>query len=456
MPTAVMMGRATPKDPARKLLEARHICLTCKRKFPNDEALCRHENESDVHRKNTEKRETNMKRRKKELIMAARVVRERIMEADEALQDERFAESQIPAVQNQKAVWELQLQQLLGEYGQAQEIIENSKLAKEEKQSGVVKPKLHEVQVGKLLLSAGTACWQSNKDVQEDRYIIDIEVNAPDGRKLAGFAVLDGHSGSTCVEYIVEKFQANLQMCLSRKSKLADEHLTKAVHEACMHTDEEFLKIARQTEILDGSTMILALVYPQEGPSGNCKLLVACIGDSRAVLCKAHDAEQGEQQQLMAVPLSEDHKPNRPDEQRRIEGKGGIVDFEGVWRVFMPGPAKFGGQLYNRWGLAVSRSFGDLLLKEAEKFECLGVKPGGLVTCVPEIRIMPLNPDTDRFVVLASDGVWDVITNEDAVGICAAQKSAELASQRLLRHVYASNTDDNITAVVLSWKWVDE
>merc|ERR1719221_468987 len=111
--------------------------------------------------------------------------------------------------------------------------------------------------------------------------------------------------------------------------------------------------------------MVLALVYPQvelagsgDARSSGCRLLVACVGDSRAVLCQARDVPgAGGAQQLVAVPLSVDHKPNRPDEQRRIEAKGGIVDFEGVWRVFIPGPAKFGGNVIARWGLAVSRAF---------------------------------------------------------------------------------------------------
>merc|ERR1711907_474965 len=103
---------------------------------------------------------------------------------------------------------------------------------------------------------------------------------------------------------------------------------------------------------------------------------------------------------LTAVELSEDHKPNRPDEQQRIEALGGSVGFEGVWRVFMPGPAKFGEGTMARWGLAVSRAFGDVLLKEAQNYGCVGVKPGGLVSAVPEIRVLELQPGMDHFIVL--------------------------------------------------------
>jgi len=153
-----------------------------------------------------------------------------------------------------------------------------------------------------------------------------------------------------------------------------------------------------------------------------------------------------------SFPLSEDHKPNRPDEKRRIESKGGVVDFEGVWRVFIPGPATFGGQHMTRWGLAVSRSFGDLLLKEAECYDCVGVIPGGLVSSAPEVRVTDLRPGADRFLVMASDGVWDVISNEEAVAICASQSTAERAAQSLLRRTYAASSDDNITALVLTWR----
>lgn len=392
-----------------------------------------------------------MAKRKKELIMAARTVRMQIMDTEEEMQSSN-------AAQNQKIVLDMQLQQLLGEYGQAQEVIEMSKEAREAKKSGKGRPQhFIEKKVGKLALTAGVACWQSNKDVQEDRYILDIEVDTPGGQTVAGFAVLDGHSGSLCVDHIVEHLPANLAKFIGAMTKLTDDNITQAVHDAVIHTDEEFLKIARQHEVLDGSTMILCILYPhpevennETRSPGSCRLLTACVGDSRAVLCRAGTTPGAPQ--LVAVPLSEDHKPNRPDEKKRIEAKGGVVDFEGAWRCFIPGQARFGGQQILRWGLAVSRGLGDLLLKEPEKFGCPGVEPGGLIIAEPEIHIMDLEPSYDRFLMLASDGVWDVISNEDAVSICAAETDAQRAAQTLLRRTYAANSDDNITALVLTWR----
>merc|ERR1712232_1231758 len=157
----------------------------------------------------------------------------------------------------------------------------------------------------------------------------------------------------------------------------------------------------------DGSTMILGIIYSDASATHSLKyrLLIANVGDSRAVLCQADVKGQG----LSAMRLSDDHKPNRPDEQQRIEAKGGCVDIHGVWRVFAPMPMSFGGRVTPRWGLAVSRSFGDQLLKEPERYGCTSVSAGGLVIAEPEIHIAALDPALDRFLVLACDGVWDVL-----------------------------------------------
>jgi len=401
-----------------------------------------------------------MRRRKNEIIAAVQSVRQHLVEADEALQSQTSVNE---SVQRQRLLLDLQLQQLLREYGQAQSILEDSRDAKEAKRSGVEKAsKFAEVTVGRLALTASASSWQGNKDFQEDRYVINIEIESPEGHKVAGFAVLDGHSGSLCVEHVQEKLGANLQQCLSTKAVLSEKTLIQTVNEACVLTDESFLITARQQEVLDGSAMILALIYPEDSrpdadgvkAPGACRLLIANIGDCRAVLCTARQLP-GSTGGLMALPLSVDHKPNREDETARIEAKGGVVDFQGVWRVFTPCSSNFGGQTIQRWGLAVSRSFGDLLLKEPENYGCVGVAPGGLVTAVPEIQVMDLSPSEDRFLLLACDGIWDVLSSEEAVSVCAEQENPKLAAQYLLKRTFSSNSDDNLTAVVLTWREVD-
>ncbi|CAK0819465.1 unnamed protein product [Prorocentrum cordatum] len=266
------------------------------------------------------------------------------------------------------------------------------------------------------------------------------------GKKICGFCVLDGHSGSLCVDALVEWLPRNLQTCLAAKPALTEAHLRQAVLEACALTDAEFLARAREREVLDGSTALLCLIWPQD--ERRSRLMIANLGDSRAVLCRSQGGR------LSAVRLTDDHKPGRADERLRIEGNGGVVDMQGVWRVFTPNPATFGGQNL-LWGLAVSRAFGDLLLKEPQRYGCQGAT-GELVTATPEIHTCELHPAEDRFLVLACDGIWDVLGDDDAVAICLEHRSAELAAHALVRRSYESGSDDNLTAVVVAWQAAEE
>jgi len=433
-------------------------CFICKRWFPSASHLKRHEKHSDLHRSNADKQDELTYQRKAELKLAVHCMRSRIVEMDA---DERAYQSE--EGQSHRTLMEMQLRQLLFEYGQAQETIEENRPQRSRKRrAAAVKAALQqEKQVGRLALMAGAASWQGNKDVQEDRYLLDLELESPEGTKIAGFLVLDGHSGSLCCDHLVERLPGNLQKCLSTKPGLSEETLSQAVTEACVLTDDEFLQRARQQEVLDGSTLILGIIYPEDSRSGSngvrapgsCRILIANVGDSRAVLCRA--AQGGEEARLHAFRLSEDHKPIVPTEQKRIEAKGGIVDLQGVWRVFTPGPANFGGKHIARWGLAVSRAFGDILLKEPERYGCMGVLPGGLITAMPEICVFDLEPTQDRFLILACDGVWDVLQDDDAVAVCSSQAGAQEAALALVRRSFAASSDDNLTALVLTWRDIE-
>lgn len=411
--------------------------------------LTRHKQLSELHRRNLHKQDEEIQHKKEELRQAIAVVRKQIQELEGSKE-----------LQGQRTALELKLRQALGEYGSAQEKLEASRhqqIAERAAGAGtgsanMKRSEVYETCVGRLVVSVGAASWQGNKDVQEDRYIVDVQLEAPEGKRVVGFVVLDGHSGNLCVDALVEWLPRNLQKCLSAKRTFTEEHLRQAVTEACVLTDDEFLTKAREREVLDGSTMLLCLIYPDDNrvgvdgsrSSGHCRLLIANLGDSRAVLCRSQNGR------LSAVRLSDDHKPGRADEKRRIEAKGGVVDMQGVWRVFTPGPATFGGRNV-LWGLAVSRAFGDLLMKEPQRYGCAGAT-GELVTAVPEIHTYDLHPTEDRFLVLACDGVWDVLGDDDAVAVCIEHRSADLAAHALIRRSFEIGSDDNLTALVVAWQ----
>mmetsp|Transcript_21131 Transcript_21131/g.39729 ORF Transcript_21131/g.39729 Transcript_21131/m.39729 type:complete len:475 (+) Transcript_21131:28-1452(+) len=438
----------------------RIACFACKRWFPSTAHLKRHEKHSDYHRAHADKQDELIYQRKAELKLAVHYLRQRAVEMDAEL--ERQAQSEV--MQSQRTLLEMQLRQLLFEYGQAQETIEENRQQRSRRRRGGAQPPkavlAQEKQVGRLAFMAGAASWQGNKEVQEDRYLLDLELESPEGTKIAGFLVLDGHSGSLCCDHLMDRLPGNLQKCLSTKPGLSEDTLSQAVTEACVLTDDEFLQRARQQEVLDGSTLILGIFYPEDARPGShgvrapgaCRLLIANVGDSRAVMCRAMTTPGSEETRLHAFRLSEDHKPIVPTEQKRIEAKGGIVDLQGVWRVFTPGPANFAGKHIARWGLAVSRAFGDVLLKEPERYGCMGVLPGGLITAMPEIRVFDVEPSQDRFLILACDGIWDVLQDEDAVAVCSSQAGAQDAALALVRRSFAAASDDNLTAMVVTWR----
>ncbi len=97
-----------------------------------------------------------------------------------------------------------------------------------------------------------------------------------------------------------------------------------------------------------------------------------------------------------AVQLSVDHKPNLREERMRIEDAGGVVVWAGTWRV--------GGVL------AVSRAFGDRPLKR-------------YVIPTPHVNLEELTPQ-DEALILATDGVWDVLSNQVRGRACGTGGSA--------------------------------
>lgn len=168
---------------------------------------------------------------------------------------------------------------------------------------------------------------------------------------------------------------------------------------------QQYLQIANRKNSEDGTTAVVVLTQGDE-------IFVAHTGDSRAVL--VHRSGK-------VSVLTSDHKPNRPDERRRIQELGGSVVFWGVWRV--------------EGILAVSRAIGDRMLKP-------------FVVAEPEVKKFT-RTETDRYVVLASDGVWDTISNDDAAQLVLKYEDPQTAAQRIMEEAYARGSMDNICAMVI-------
>eukprot|EP00262_Sarcandra_glabra_P001667 TRINITY_DN1178_c0_g1_i2.p1 TRINITY_DN1178_c0_g1~~TRINITY_DN1178_c0_g1_i2.p1 ORF type:complete len:350 (-),score=71.30 TRINITY_DN1178_c0_g1_i2:50-1099(-) len=245
-------------------------------------------------------------------------------------------------------------------------------------------------------LSCGYSSFRGKRASMEDFY--DVKMSKIDGKTVCLFGIFDGHGGSRAAEFLKENLFENL---MKHPKFMSDTKL--AISETYRRTDSDFLEAERNTYRDDGSTASTAVLI-------GTHLIVANVGDSRAVISKSGKA----------IPLSEDHKPNRSDERKRIENAGGVVLWAGTWRV--------GGVL------AMSRAFGNRLLKQ-------------FVVAEPEIQEQDVDDELE-LLVLASDGLWDVVPNEDAVSL-ARMDEPEAAARKLTETAFTRGSADNITCIVV-------
>ncbi|KAF7806764.1 protein phosphatase 2C 50-like [Senna tora] len=224
--------------------------------------------------------------------------------------------------------------------------------------------------------------------------LLQVNQNSKYSQEAQFFGVYDGHGGSQVANYcrkrlhsaLIEEIEA-AESILGENNNAGEkwEDHWKIVFCNCFQkVDDEVIGKCEANnsesningsecsiEALEtiGSTAVVAIL-------SQTHIIVANCGDSRAVLYRGKEA----------IPLSNDHKPNREDEWTRIEAAGGRVIHWNGYRVLGV--------------LAVSRSIGDKYLKP-------------WIIPEPEVKFV-VREKNDECLILASDGLWDVMTNEEA------------------------------------------
>ncbi|KAF3454901.1 hypothetical protein FNV43_RR05349 [Rhamnella rubrinervis] len=207
-------------------------------------------------------------------------------------------------------------------------------------------------------------CKKGRREAMEDRYSAALDLQGDS--KQAFFGVFDGHGGAKAAQFAADNLERNI---LDEVVRRDDHDIEEAVKNGYLNTDSDFLK----EDFRGGSCCVTALIR-------NGNLIVSNAGDCRAVMSRGGAAEA----------LTSDHRPSREDEKNRIENLGGYVDLcHGVWRI--------------QGSLAVSRGIGDRQLKQ-------------WVIAEPETKILTLQPEYE-FLILASDGLWDKVSSQEAVDI---------------------------------------
>lgn len=220
--------------------------------------------------------------------------------------------------------------------------------------------------------------------------------------ELGLFAIYDGHSGDGVSSYLQKHLFANILK--------EDEFWTEprsSISKAYEKTDQAILSDSSNLGRA-GSTAVTAILI------NGRRLWVANVGDSRAVLSRGGQA----------MPMTIDHEPNM--ERSSIENKGGFVSN-------MPGDVpRVNGQL------AVSRAFGDKSLKSHLRSD-------------PDIRDSSIDSKTD-VLILASDGLWKVMDNQEAVDIAKRFRNPQKAAKQLIAEALKRESKDDISCVVVRFR----
>ena len=254
--------------------------------------------------------------------------------------------------------------------------------------------------------------------------------------------VFDGHNGSQAATYAATHLPLLLRddgalACVEDEGVMSD-----ALERAFLTVDAAILAESAAQGRRDGATALVAV------RSGGCVWTAHC-GDSRCVAGVVSAGPPGipeyshqllpDRQTLRACALTRDHTASNASEAARVRAAGGTLHFAGCWRVVAQGE-----RAGMRAALAVTRAFGDAAFK---------LQPSPHVLASPEVTRTQLTPDL-RFLILATDGLWDVLTDQAAVDVAQGAREGlpgdeVKMAEALVQAALLRGSMDNVTVIVV-------
>ena len=246
--------------------------------------------------------------------------------------------------------------------------------------------------------------------------VLNLNGKNPNNANVNYYAVYDGHGG----KFVSKFLHDHLSQCFvdKRVTYPLKKTFVKQIYNFWQNTlKKEHSKNSYNT----GSTCLVVIHYKTDGAE---YLNILNTGDSRCAICRNN----------LGIPLTKDHKPNWPEEQTRIKELGGEIVFDGYdWRIS---------------DLSVSRAFGDV---SAEPY----------LTCMPDIFRYKLT-EGDKFIILACDGLWDVMSCQDAANYVLeycfdSNTGARInihvnIAKKLADYAIARGSTDNVTIIIVFFK----
>jgi protein phosphatase len=245
---------------------------------------------------------------------------------------------------------------------------------------------------------------QGRRDEMEDAHVQET-FTTPEGKRIEFFAIYDGHSGRVGADIAAQRLHTYVENVLQKGVSL-DEALMRAFVEI----DKEIEAEGRYTH--SGTTAAVVLI-------GDAEIISANVGDTRTLLIDAAQRVQC---------LTEEHRlVAGNEEEKRIKKIGGKI-YQGKYRRVM---APDGSP-----GIMVSRALGD------DEY-------GALVSAEPFISRTELNK-AHRRVIIACDGVFDMLTNEEVADLIKNEPDPKKASELITKTAISRGSGDNVTTVVVN------
>jgi len=214
---------------------------------------------------------------------------------------------------------------------------------------------------------------------------------------------LDGHGeqGDHVSQWFRERLPKNMFSHPSWTS-----NMNVAVADAIAKVEKDLLKFYKIDTEFSGTTLSMAIVRDNHVTGVN-------IGDSRVILGRQEGGT------LVPVEITHDHKPDTPKEQERILAAGGRV-FAVQYDDGIDGPPRVWLGHTDIPGLAMARSLGDVVAHSA-----------GVIS-EPDFTEFDLDPKKDKFLVIATDGLWEFVMNDETVDIVEGQDGPPQAVDTLV------------------------
>ncbi|KAK0682051.1 PPM1K phosphatase, partial [Pygoscelis papua] len=253
------------------------------------------------------------------------------------------------------------------------------------------------------LANVGCASHIGKRKENEDRF--DYAQLTED---ILYFAVYDGHGGAAAADFCDKYMEKYIKEFLAEEENL-ENVLNKAFLEINKAYERHAHLSADATLMNSGTTATVALL--RDG----IELVVASVGDSRALLCRKGKA----------MKLTIDHTPERKEEKERIRKCGGFV----AWNSL--------GQPHVNGRLAMTRSIGDLDLKNSG------------VIAQPETKRVQLHHADDSFLVLTTDGINFMVNSQEICDFINQCHDPAEAAHVVTEQAMQFGTEDNSTVVIV-------